>query len=70
MSAIKGDFVKLIASVWHRFLPEQQEAEILANMLAPMDDAGEEVSENIEFDYEPSDFYLALEELANTKERS
>ncbi|MBH67361.1 MAG: hypothetical protein CMM58_03320 [Rhodospirillaceae bacterium] len=68
MSAIKGDFVKLIASVWHRFVIAQQEAETLADMLVPMDDAGEEVAEYIEFDYEPSDFYLTLEELAEVEE--
>jgi hypothetical protein len=33
-------------------------------MLKPMDIAGEEVAENIEFDDEPSDFNAALEELA------
>ena len=34
-------------------------------MLIPMDLAGEEVSEDFEFDDEPSDFNSALEELAD-----
>lgn len=33
-------------------------------MLAPMDNAGEAVSETMQFDREPSDFDRALEELA------
>ena len=40
MSAITSDFIKLVASIWHRFSLENDEAETLTNMLAPMDDAG------------------------------
>ena len=64
MSEINGSFVKLISRVWHRFSPSNDDASTLAGMLKPMDIAGEEVAENIEFDEEPSDFNTALEELA------
>jgi hypothetical protein len=64
MSEINDSFVKLISSVWHRFIPSNSDASTLADMLKPMDIAGEEVAENIEFDDEPSDFNAALEELA------
>ena len=64
MSEINDSFVKLISSVWHRFTPSNSDASILADMLKPMDIAGEEIAENIEFDDEPSDFNTALEELA------
>ena len=40
MSVITSDFIKLVASIWHRFSLENDEAETLTNMLAPMDDAG------------------------------
>jgi hypothetical protein len=64
MSEIDDSFVKLICRVWHRFTPSNNDALTLAGMLKPMDIAGEEVAENIEFDDEPSDFNTALEELA------
>ena len=64
MSEINDSFVKLIARVWHRFNPSNNDASTLAGMLKPMDVAGEVVAENIEFDDEPSDFNTALEELA------
>ena len=50
MGEINTAFVKLIATVWHRFTPSNEEASTLADMLIPMDLAGEEVSENFEFD--------------------
>ena len=56
MGEINTAFVKLIANVWHRFTPSNEEASTLADMLIPMDLAGDEVSENFEFDDEPSDF--------------
>ena len=65
MGEINTAFVTLIATVWHRFTPSNEEASTLADMLIPMDLAGEEVSESFEFDDEPSDFNLALEELAD-----
>ena len=65
MSGITSEFVKTIASIWHRFSLGNQEAKILTNMLAPMDDAGEEVSSSIKFDLEPSDYNRALEELGD-----
>ena len=64
LSGIDGLFVKLISRVWHRFTPSNSDASTLAGMLKPMDIAGEEAAENIEFDDEPSDFNTALEELA------
>ena len=50
MGEINTAFVTLIATVWHRFTPSNEEASTLADMLIPMDLAGEEVSENFEFD--------------------
>ena len=65
MSGITSEFVKTIASIWHRFSLENEEADTLTNMLAPMDDAGEEVSSSITLDLEPSDYNRALEELGD-----
>ena len=64
LSGIDGLFVKLSSRVWQRFTPSNSDASTLAGMLKPMDIAGEEAAENIEFDDEPSDFNTALEELA------
>ncbi len=68
MSEINRDFVEIIARVWHRFSLSKDEASTLSDMLAPMDDAGEDVAEYIQFDWEPSDFDRALEELADPSE--
>ena len=38
MSGITSEFVKTIASIWHRFSLGNEEAKTLTNMLAPMDD--------------------------------
>lgn len=64
MSEITGDFVAMLARVWHRFTLPAGDTETLANMLTPMDDAGETVADDLQFDMEPSDFDTALEELA------
>jgi len=64
MSDITGGFVAMMARVWHRFVLPAEDAEPLAGMLAPMDDAGEAVAGDLRFDREPSDFDRALEELA------
>ena len=64
MSDITGGFVAMMARVWHRFALPAADAEPLAGMLAPMDDAGETVSRELRFDMEPSGFDRALEELA------
>ncbi|MBI08586.1 MAG: hypothetical protein CMM55_03600 [Rhodospirillaceae bacterium] len=64
MSNISGEFVTMMARIWHRFSLPQGDAALLAEMLAPMETAGEEVAENLQFDMEPSDFDRALEELA------
>ncbi len=69
MSAINGKFVAMLARVWHRFTLPTDDTDTLANMLAPMDDAGEAVADDIQFDMEPSDFDAALEELAISKDR-
>ena len=61
MSRITGAFATAIARVWHRFEPPGQDMEALAEMLAPMDDAGEARSAKLHFDMEPSDFALGLE---------
>lgn len=64
MSDITGDFVAMMARVWHRFALPTDDAAPLAGMLAPMDDAGEAVAEELRFDMAPSGFDRALEELA------
>lgn len=64
MSDITGNFVAMMARVWHRFALPATDAEPLAGMLAPMDDAGETASGELRFDMEPSGFDRALEELA------
>jgi len=66
MSKITGTFVLSLAKVWHRFEPADQDMEALAEMLAPMDDAGETFSRDIGFDMEPSDYELALDRQADT----
>jgi len=70
MSEITGDFVAMLARVWHSFTVPAEDAGTLANMLAPMDDAGEFVAQDLQFDMEPSDFDTALEELAAPRESS
>jgi hypothetical protein len=70
MSNITGDFVAMIAQVWHRFTLPKSDTDTLAALLAPMDDAGETVAEDIRLDGEPSDFDLALEELAAPRNKS
>jgi hypothetical protein len=64
MSRITGKFVTRLADVWHRFELQDQDAESLAEMLAPMDDAGEVMAESIDFDMEPSDYLAGLESMA------
>ena len=69
MSEISADFLRLVAKVWHRFEPREQSMEELAAMLAPMDDAGETCSRNVEFDMEPADFLLAQDALAEPEDQ-
>ena len=65
MSGITGNFVAMMAQAWHRItLPSKDEGP-LASMLAPMDAAGEDIANTLQFDMEPSDFDRALEELAS-----
>ena len=64
MSNISSEFVTMMARIWHRFSLPQNDAGLLAEMLAPMETAGEEAAVNLQFDMEPSDFDRALEELA------
>ena len=70
MSRITTDFVAALARVWHRFDPPGQDMETLAQMLAPMDDAGEDMSHAVDFDMEPSDYLVGLEALAKEGERT
>ena len=67
MSHITAEFVAALARVWHRSDPEQQkvDSETLAQMLAPMDDAGEALSGNVAFDMEPSDYLTGLAAMAD-----
>ena len=64
MSRITADFVAALARVWHRFEPPGQDMETLSQMLAPMDDAGEEMSAGVDFDMEPSDYLLGLDAMS------
>ena len=68
MSDITGDFVAKMARIWHRFALSSDDAAPLAGMLAPMDAAGEEVADSLQFDMEPSDFDRALEALAPSED--
>ena len=70
MSRITDQFVATLAHVWHRFDPPQADTTTLADMLAPMDDAGEALADDVEFDMEPSDFILGLEATAASEDRS
>lgn len=64
MSHLSGKFVAALARTWHRFEPPEQDLEILAGMLRPMDEAGEALSAHVEFDMEPSDYLVGLEAMA------
>ena len=64
MSDIDADLVRALARVWHRFEPAGQDLEELANMLAPMDDAGEALAGKVGFDMEPADFLLGMTDMA------
>ena len=64
MGGITGDFVGRLAAVWHRFTLPKSDGESLAEMLAPMDAAGERVASQVDFEREPSDFEGSLSLLA------
>ena len=70
MSDIDANMVRRLARVWHRFDPTGQDLEELAEMLKPMDDAGEALSANIEFDMEPAGYLAGLEAMADEEPRS
>lgn len=69
MSEIDADFVAAIARIWHRFEPADQDLTALAEMLAPMDDAGESLSTKVGFDMEPADYLTGLEAMAKGPDR-
>ena len=64
MGGITGEFVARLAAVWHRFTLPENDSDSLAEMLAPMDAAGERVATQVEFDMEPADFEGSLSRLA------
>ena len=68
MGEITGDFVARLASVWHRLIIPKGDEETLAEMLAPMDAAGERVARRVGFDMEPSDFEATLSDLARRRD--
>lgn len=70
MSKISADFALTLARVWHRFEPAGQDMQGLATMLAPMDDAGERLSADVEFDMEPADFTASLAAMAKHSDAS
>ena len=70
MSDITGDFVARLAKIWHRFTLPAGEEQTLADMLQPMDDAGETVARRLAFDMEPADFETALENCAHEERKS
>ena len=63
MRSITGEFVAKLATIWHRFTLPEEDRETLADMLVPMDEAGERVAKHLEFDMEPADFDAAMEDL-------
>ena len=67
MSKIDAEFVRELARRWHRVELDDGASAVLAEMLAPMDDAGERQAERVGFDMEPASFGAALDELAVTK---
>ena len=68
MGEITGDFVARLASVWHRLILPEGDEETLAEMLVPMDAAGERVAPRVGFDMEPSDFEATLSDLARRRD--
>ena len=64
MRSITGDFVAKLATICHRLTLPEEDCEMLADMLLPMDEAGERVAKHLEFDMEPADFDAAMEDLA------
>ena len=64
MASITGDFVDRLAAVWQRSSVSKEDCETLAEMLVPMDKAGERAVRHLAFDMEPADFDAAIEELA------
>ncbi len=63
MSAITAELVAKLARVWHRAEVSDKEAEAIARVLGPMDDAAESAAEALDLEAEPSDFEIALDEL-------
>jgi hypothetical protein len=61
MRRLTGPFVAALARVWHRFDAPEQDVEMLAQMLAPMDEAGERLAQRMRFDMEPADFLHGLD---------
>ncbi len=70
MNGLSGEFVARLAAVWHRFTVPEADRATLAEMLAPMDAAGESVAAHLAFDMEPSDFETALADLAPQRPRT
>lgn len=64
MSKLDGEFVRQVASTWHRFEPPERDLEVLAEMLRPMDEAGERLSARVGFDMEPGDFLAGQQAMA------
>ena len=64
MAEITADFVRQMARTWHGIELDAAEAEGIARMLQPMEEAAENASQNLDFDSEPADFTRLLDQLA------
>ena len=63
MSKVTSEFAAAIADIWHRFT-SPRDMDSLAEMLRPMDDAGEALADRVGFDMEPSDFDRGLDDMS------
>ena len=64
MPDLDHEFVARLARTWHRFEPQGQDLDKLADMLRPMDEAGERLSARVDFDDEPSDYHLGMAQMS------
>jgi len=61
VSRIDDAFVASVARAWHGIELDAADAQVLARMLAPMDDAGEALASRLAFEREPADFLRAMD---------
>ena len=59
-----------MARVWHGISLEADDAAVLADMLVPMDDAGEELATRLGFEMEPSEFLKVMHRESSAQDDS